>query len=107
MLVSIPLHLEQLPGNVKAGQLEEALSAHYRGGQYVRVVTAAEMADAGGKLEPQSLNDTNRMELRVYANEARGHAVLVAKLDNLGKGASGAAVQNLELMLSLEPVSAA
>jgi N-acetyl-gamma-glutamyl-phosphate reductase len=56
---------------------------------------------AGGKLEPQALNDTNTLELSVYANEARHQAVLVARLDNLGKGASGAAVQNLELMLGL------
>ena len=57
---------------------------------------------ADGKLEPQALNDTNRLELRVFANEKRRHAVLVARLDNLGKGASGAAVQNLSLMLGLE-----
>ena len=57
---------------------------------------------ADGKLEPQALNDTNRLELRVFANEARRQAVLVARLDNLGKGASGAAVQNLSLMLGLE-----
>jgi N-acetyl-gamma-glutamyl-phosphate reductase len=56
---------------------------------------------ASGKLEPQALNDTNDMELFVLANEKHGHLVLVARLDNLGKGASGAAVQNLELMLGL------
>ena len=56
---------------------------------------------ADGKLEPQALNDTNRMELRVYANMDHAHAVLVARLDNLGKGASGAAVQNLKIMLGL------
>jgi N-acetyl-gamma-glutamyl-phosphate reductase len=56
---------------------------------------------SGGKLEPEALNGTNTLELSVYANEARHQAVLVARLDNLGKGASGAAVQNLELMLGL------
>jgi N-acetyl-gamma-glutamyl-phosphate reductase len=101
MLVSIPLHLERLPGSFKGSQLEEALAAHYEGSAYVSVVRSSEIASGGGKLEAQSLNGTNRMELRVYSNDARGHAVLVAKLDNLGKGASGAAVQNLELMLSL------
>ena len=97
MLVSIPLHLASLPGNVSAADLEAALAAHYQGSAYVRVVPT------GGetKLEPESLNDTNNMELRVFANPAHGHAVLVAKLDNLGKGASGAAVQNLQLMLGL------
>jgi N-acetyl-gamma-glutamyl-phosphate reductase len=64
-------------------------------------VRVAEPA-ADGKLEPQTLNDTNRLELRVFANEAQRHAVLVARLDNLGKGASGAAVQNLSLMLGLD-----
>ena len=51
--------------------------------------------------EPTALNDTNKMELRVFGNDALGQAVLVARLDNLGKGASGAAVQNLKLMLGL------
>jgi len=62
------------------------------------------VADSGkdGKIEPESLNETNRLELYVYANEAQHQAVLVARLDNLGKGASGAAVQNLRLMLGLE-----
>jgi N-acetyl-gamma-glutamyl-phosphate reductase len=64
----------------------------------IRVIAPA----TDGKLEPQALNDTNRLELTVYANEARHQAVLVARLDNLGKGASGAAVQNLELMLGLD-----
>ena len=57
--------------------------------------------EPGGKLEPQALNDTNDLEIRVYAHEQHRQAVIVAKLDNLGKGASGAAVQNLELMLGL------
>ena len=56
-------------------------------------------AEAGGRIEPQALNGTNDLELRVFANGARRQAVLVARLDNLGKGASGAALQNLELML--------
>jgi N-acetyl-gamma-glutamyl-phosphate reductase len=54
-----------------------------------------------GKLEPQALNDTNKIEMRVYPNEDHHHAVVIARLDNLGKGASGAAVQNLKLMLAL------
>jgi len=57
--------------------------------------------DTTGRLEPEALNDTDRMELRVYGNETHRQAVLVARLDNLGKGASGAAVQNLKLMLGL------
>ena len=77
--------------------LQAALAARYRGCDYVRVLPPA----PDGKLEPEALNDTNLLELRVYANEAHRQAVLVARLDNLGKGASGAAVQNLRLMLGL------
>jgi N-acetyl-gamma-glutamyl-phosphate reductase len=97
MLVSVPLHLEALPTKPRADDLEETLAEHYKGARFVRVVEP----DAAGRLEAESLNDTNDMELSVYANERYRQAILVAKLDNLGKGASGAAVQNLELMLGL------
>ncbi|MGE3246006.1 MAG: N-acetyl-gamma-glutamyl-phosphate reductase [Beijerinckiaceae bacterium] len=101
MLVSIPLHLDQLPARPSGADLEAALAARYKDGRFVTVVPSERINGEAGKLEAQSLNDTNNMELRVYCNASRGHAVLVAKLDNLGKGASGAAVQNLELMLGL------
>jgi len=97
MLVSVPLHLDTLPGKPRGADLHDALAAFYQGCDHVRVVEPA----SGGKLEPEALNDTNRLELSVHANEARRQAVLVARLDNLGKGASGAAVQNLSLMLGL------
>jgi N-acetyl-gamma-glutamyl-phosphate reductase len=64
---------------------------------------AVAIGNGQGKLEPEALNDTNRLELYVWENETRRQAVLVARLDNLGKGASGAAVQNLRLMLNLDP----
>lgn len=96
MLVSVPLHLDQLPGKPAAADLEAALAKHYQGAVFVKV-----MAADTGKLEAESLNGTNLLELRVFANEARRQALLVAKLDNLGKGASGAAVQNLQLMLGV------
>jgi N-acetyl-gamma-glutamyl-phosphate reductase len=101
MIDSIPLHLDMLKGSVKPADLEALLMKRYAGSDVVRVVTT----DANGKLEPEALNGTNGLEIRVYGNEKRGHAVLVARYDNLGKGASGAAVQNLGLMLSI-PVSA-
>lgn len=101
MIVSIPLHLDPLPGKPKGADLEAALAARYGEDGFVRVVRADAVKGEGGKLEPQSLNDTNKMELRVHANDARDQAVLTAKLDNLGKGASRAAVQNLDLMLGL------
>ena len=77
--------------------LQAALNKHYAGSEWVSV----EPPTADGKLDALALNDTNRMELRVYANMEYQHAVLIARLDNLGKGASGAAVQNLKLMLGL------
>ena len=97
MLVQLPLHLDLLPGRPKAADLHDALARHYAGSEWVTVVPPTE----DGKIDPLALNDTNRMELRVYANEEYRQAVLIARLDNLGKGASGAAVQNLKLMLSL------
>jgi N-acetyl-gamma-glutamyl-phosphate reductase len=97
MLVSIPLHLDTLPGAPSAADLHAALARHYAGSRTVRVVPA----DAADKLQPEALNDTNLLELRVYGHPAKPQAVLVARLDNLGKGASGAAVQNIRLMLGL------
>ncbi|MBC7800797.1 MAG: N-acetyl-gamma-glutamyl-phosphate reductase, partial [Gemmatimonadaceae bacterium] len=97
MLVSIPLHLDTLPGRPRIADLHAALAAHYDRSR-VRVLPA----EPAGVIEPTALNDTDIMELRVYGNDAQGHAVLVARLDNLGKGASGAAVQNLCLMLGLQ-----
>lgn len=97
MLVQLPLHLDTLPGKPTAGDLENVLRRHYQGSEWVTVEKPTE----DGKLEPQALNDTNKMELRVFHNMDYAHAVLVARLDNLGKGASGAAVQNLRLMLGL------
>ena len=97
MLVQLPLHLDDLPGRPSAQTLHDALSAHYAGSRTVTV----EPPTADGKLDAVALAGSNQMELRVFANQAAGHALLVARLDNLGKGASGAAVQNLELMLGL------
>ncbi len=97
MLVQLPLHLDTLPGHVTAVQLHEALAAHYEGSHWVNVQAPTE----DGKLDAVALAGTNHLELRVYGNEAHRHAVLVARLDNLGKGASGAAVQNLQLMLGI------
>lgn len=97
MLVQLPLHLDQLPGCPRPQDLEAALQRHYAGSEWVQVLPAT----ADGKLDAVALHGTNRMELRVFSHEAHGHAVLVARLDNLGKGASGAAVQNLRLMLGV------
>ena len=97
MLVSVPLYLDDLPGKPTGADLRDALRAFYEGSEHVKVMAG----NGQDKLEPEALNDTNRLELYVWENEARRQAVLVARLDNLGKGASGAAVQNLRLMLDL------
>ena len=96
MLVSIPLHLDGIAGAPSAARLAEALAAHYAGSRFVSVAPAIE-----SRLAPEALNGSNLMELRVFAHASRPMAVLVARLDNLGKGASGAAVQNMDLMLGL------
>jgi N-acetyl-gamma-glutamyl-phosphate reductase len=97
MLVQLPLHLDLLPGQPTAAQLQDALARHYAGSQWVTVEPVGDSTS----IDALALNDTNKMELRVFGNEEFRHAVLIARLDNLGKGASGAAVQNLELMLGL------
>ena len=101
MLVQLPLHLDSLPGKPSVADLHEALSKHYAASNgrdsWVSVLPTADVA----KLDALALNNTNKMELRVFGNDAYRQAVLVARLDNLGKGASGAAVQNLKLMLGL------
>jgi N-acetyl-gamma-glutamyl-phosphate reductase len=99
MLVSIPLYLDDLPGRPTGADLRETLRAFYEGSEHVAIA----FGNGQDKLKPEALNGTDRLELYVWANEARRHAVLVARLDNLGKGASGAAVQNLRLMLDLGP----
>jgi len=101
MVVQVPLHLASLPG-VRAADLHAALAAHYAqtndpSAPCVLVLPPTEDL----KLDATALNDSNLMELRVFANEAHGHVVLMARLDNLGKGAGGAAVQNLRLMLGV------
>ena len=105
MLVQLPLHLDTLPGKPTAQQLHDALAKHYAGSTWVTVEPATDDL----KLDAMALANTNKMELRVFgndvannaANDRFAHAVLVARLDNLGKGASGAAVQNLQLMLGM------
>ncbi len=112
MLVEVPLQLWSLPGNPSPKQLREALADFYQGERFVSVAGEEETANlqraragAGGyveMLDPEALNNTNRMKLFVFGNDATQQARLVALLDNLGKGASGAAVQNLNIALGLD-----
>lgn len=96
MLVSIPLILDALPGSPTPAAFMDAYARHYAGARHVRPA----QAPANGRIDALALNDTDDMELFVCANETQRQVVLVARLDNLGKGASGAAVQNLNLMIA-------
>ena len=98
MIVEVPLHLGALPGRVTVASLHDALSAAYHGEAFVEVASREETA-AGPQLDPEALNGANRLKLYVFGDEADGQARLAAVLDNLGKGASGAAVQNLNIAL--------
>jgi N-acetyl-gamma-glutamyl-phosphate reductase len=112
MIVEIPLQLWALPSRPKGKALRDALSDAYAGERFVTVADDASTAilqkaraGAGGyvaALDPEALNNTNALQLHVFANEDQQQARLVALLDNLGKGASGAAVQNLNLMAGLD-----
>lgn len=99
MLVSVPLHLDTLPGRPCLRDIELVLEEHYRGCAYVSVIT--EPPAKMNRLEAEALNGTDKLELYVFGKAALNQAVLVARLDNLGKGAAGAAVQNIKLMLGL------
>ena len=99
MVVVAPLQLATLPKVPTGRQLHAAIADHYAAiaGGFVEVAPLADTSD----LDPELYNDTNRMRLHVFANDAAAQVVLVAVYDNLGKGASGAAVQNLNLMLGV------
>jgi len=101
MIVQVPLHLADLNGAATLAGIHAALTAHYAGQDIVEVVPLAESAKLA-RLDPTELNDTDRMKLHVFGTEGQGQVNLVALLDNLGKGASGAAVQNMDLMLGLK-----
>ncbi len=99
MRVRIPI-----PAGTAAGdgaRLHEVLADRYAGEPFIRVAPRPEAPPDERALDPRACNDTNRMDLHVYSHPS-GHALLVAILDNLGKGASGAAIQNLNLMLGLD-----
>ena len=97
MLVQLPLHFDLLQGEQTVEHLHAIYRRHYDGSEYV----TAPDPTADNKLDAVALKDTNNLEIRVYGNDGSQQAVAVARLDNLGKGASGAAVQNLQLMLGL------
>jgi len=101
MLVEVPLHLSALPMSPSIEVVHGALVEAYDGERFVEVVSLEETEAMGG-ITPEGLNGTNRLRLHVFGARDGAQARLVALLDNLGKGASGAAVQNLNLMLGLD-----
>lgn len=98
MIVEVPLPLYALPSKPRLGDLHAALARAYAGEHFVEVARPDEAASVT-TLGPEDLNGTNKLKLYVFGSDKLGQARLVAVLDNLGKGASGAAVQNLNLML--------
>lgn len=101
MIVEVPLQLDALPGAPDIAQVHEALDAHYAGARFVEVAPLAESSSMSA-LDPEGLNGTNRMKLFAFGAAESRQVRLVALLDNLGKGASGAAVQNLNLMIGAD-----
>jgi N-acetyl-gamma-glutamyl-phosphate reductase len=98
IVLTVPLDLGRIAPGVSGDQLRECLHGHYHGSQYVQVLGKDE-SQALTQLDPQWLNGTNDLRLGVVSNDEHQQALLFAVFDNLGKGASGAAVQNLDLML--------
>ena len=101
MLTTVPLQFSQFKPGVTPSIIQSALESYYHSAAFVHVA-AMETAERVTHLDPQILNNTNAMRLQVFANATRGHVVLMAVYDNLGKGASGAAVQNLNLMIGAD-----
>ncbi len=99
MLVQVPLHLDRLQAGAGIEAIHAALSDHYAGQSIVEVIALHE-SRALARLDPEELNNRDTMRLYVFGAEGKGQVNLVAQLDNLGKGASGAAVQNMDLMLA-------
>ncbi len=100
MIVQVPLQLWSLPGDPGVASVHQALANHYAGQRFVRVLSMAETAAMTG-LQPRGLNGTSELHLHVFGNPEQGQAVVMGLVDNLGKGASGQAVQNLNLMLGV------
>lgn len=109
MVVSVPLHYSWLAPDTTGAKIHDALAKHYEGSAFIEVmprgegaVKEAELLERGAFLRPDTLENTNRMQLFVFDNDETEQVLLCARLDNLGKGASGAAVQNLNIALGLD-----
>jgi N-acetyl-gamma-glutamyl-phosphate reductase len=101
MIVTVPLTARLLSKKAGPAGVHSLLAEYYQGEPFVRVMPLASEANLdGGFLSPSACNDTNRLDLFVFGNEEQ--ILVSARLDNLGKGASGAAVQNMNLMLGID-----
>lgn len=101
MMGCVPVFAELLQKKVKGQDIRDCLSLAYANQPFIEVAPF-EAIERASHINPEALNNTNRMRLHVFANDARGHVLLMAIYDNLGKGASGAAVQNLNIMIGVE-----
>ena len=101
MLVSIPLHLRLLEGQPNGDDVYSALANYYEKSTFVEVVRKSELSSIS-RIDPMGTNDTNLLKIHVFSNEHEGLAFICVLLDNLGKGASGQAIQNLNLMAGLD-----
>ena len=101
MIVQVPLQLWAMPSQSTPSEVHAVLADYYAGRRFV-TVASLEDTSAISRLQPEALNDTNELRLHVFGNEAQGQVVLMGLLDNLGKGASGMAVQNMNIMLGLD-----
>jgi len=109
MVVSVPLHYAWMKEGTTGKDMHDALTEYYEGSKFIEVVPLgeegvkdAELLERGAFLRPDTLKNTNKMQLFVFYNDEAGQAILCARLDNLGKGASGAAVQNLNIALGMD-----
>jgi N-acetyl-gamma-glutamyl-phosphate reductase len=101
MLVQVPLQLDFIPGKPTVDDLHATLSNHYAGARFITIAGLDETTSMHG-INPETMNETNEMRLYVFGSASGGQAVIMALLDNLGKGASGQAVQNMNLMLGFD-----
>lgn len=101
MLGVVPVFTELLMKQVSGKDVRDCLAAAYANAKFLEVAPYTEI-ERGSDIDPQALNNTNRMRLHVFGNDKRGQLLLMAIYDNLGKGASGAAVQNLNLMIGAD-----
>jgi N-acetyl-gamma-glutamyl-phosphate reductase len=107
MVVSVPLHYAWLQEGVTGAKIHDVYTKHYADSKFIEVMPLGmdgvkDELVRGGFLAPDVLKDTNKLQIFVFPNDADGQVLLMARLDNLGKGASGAAVQNMNIALGLD-----